>query len=154
VNLNRFLCPDIACNVPSNPSPLDQLWHTLDAGDTFDFDADAISDLYATCPPDVSASGATCKSSAIGSPAPAEVGIGATTHSTIQISLALTAQRITKHSWRISLRLRDGGRATVVVRCRRGHKQVTVLTRRISGTRAIRATVHCDSRPQGTAKPQ
>jgi hypothetical protein len=149
VNLSRFLCPDVACNVPSNTSATGKLPQILGGGDLLDQDADVTNDVFATCPQLVLIGGHKCRSNAAGSSG-SEVRVA----SVPRVSFVLDALQMPRHRWRISLRLRYDGHVIVQVRCRRGNRQVMVLKRHLTARRTIRATVSCDSRPRATVTPE
>jgi hypothetical protein len=53
--------------------------------------------------------------------------------------------------WRLVIRASGSGRARVAVRCRRGRRAATVMSRRTALPRTLRSTVRCGSRPQVSA---
>jgi hypothetical protein len=142
VNLSRFLCPNIVCNVPSDSSLTGKLVGSILGGV-----GGLVQDFIVSCPegqtlgPEFS-----CKGNAGSS----TTGVGR--HATPTPRIVFTAKRSGKGRWRIAARLSGGGRALLTVRCRRHGRRVRVLQRRLSGRRTLRATVRCDSRPRGSGR--
>jgi hypothetical protein len=139
VNLSRFLCPNIVCNVPSDPTTAGQLIGTL--GEIID-----PRELVVSCPQEqLLAVDRTCKANSA-------TGADVSRRAAARPSIDFAARRAGSGRWRLSLRLRGEGRALVTVRCQRKGRQVRVLRRRISSRRTYRALVRCDTRPRASAQ--
>jgi hypothetical protein len=57
-----------------------------------------------------------------------------------------------KKGWKVTLKARGSGKATVSVRCRRTRRGSvkTVMTKRTALPRTLRATVRCVTKPRAT----
>jgi hypothetical protein len=138
VNLSRFLCPNIVCNVPSDQSAVGTLAGTL--GGLAD-----PRDLLTSCPlGTILGVDLTCKANSV-------PGAGVARRAAPRPALVFSARRSGKGRWRVSMRVQDATRAVVTLRCRRGGRQIRALRRRISSRRTTRATVRCDTRPRASA---
>lgn len=136
-NLNRFLCPDAACNVAaaggapitSGPDP----------------DGDGVADDADVCPdvadPDQRDTDGDGRGDAC-SP-------GKRRSTTARPSVRIKAKR-GKKAWKVTVTARGEGRAVVTVSCRRTRRGAmkTVLTRRTSLPRTVRGKVRCATTPR------
>lgn len=136
-NLNRFLCPDAACNVAgpgANP-----------AADRPDSDGDGVADDADVCPdvadPDQRDSDGDGRGDACSEQPRAAAG----PRPTVRIKA-----RRTKRSWKVTVTARGQGKAVVTVRCRRTARGAvkTVLSRRTALPRTVRGTVRCATTPR------
>jgi hypothetical protein len=142
-NLNRFLCPDAACNVAPG-----------DAGSGIqasDPDGDGVGDDTDVCPdvadPDQRDSdgdgrGDACSPAVRQSAAPRKP------------SVKLKAKR-GKKAWKLTISARGSGNAVVTVRCRRKARGPvkTVLSRNTKLPRTLRGTVRCATKPRAAILP-
>jgi hypothetical protein len=142
VNLSRFICPDITCNVPARAG----LSQALSPLDIFDHDGDLAADLLASCPEGIVFNGELCPANTT-TDTGSEVGL----HQGPGPQVAWGARRHGRGRWRITIRVTGAGKALVTVRCRRGHKTVRVFRRRLTAPRTVRKTVRCDGRPTARA---
>ncbi len=136
-NLNRFLCPDAACNIAPDDGT------TVVQGS--DPDGDGVTDDTDVCPdvadPDQRDSDGDGRGDAC-SPA---VRQSAAKKATVK----LKAKR-SKKGWKVTVSARGSGSAVVTVRCRRrSHGPVkTVLSKKTKLPRTLRSTVRCATKPR------
>ena len=126
VNLSRFVCPDIACNVPGGSG----------SGGLLDSDGDLIPDVLDPCP---RAPGATCPAG--------EPGADASRRQPTGVRMAVSARR-SRRGWRLRIRLTGGPRARLSVMCGRHH----VYRRAVAIPRTVRMTRRCGARPRVVAR--
>jgi hypothetical protein len=122
-NLNRFLCPDAACNVAPGAGT------EITAG--LDTDGDGVPDATDVCP---AVAGDVC---------------GALRVTRRKATVRLKAKRIRK-GWRVTVKARGQGKAVVVLRCRPKRRRAvrTVMAKRTKLPRTIRRTVRCATKPR------
>ena len=138
-NLNRFLCPDAACNV--TPASGD----STTAGP--DPDGDGVPDDVDVCPnvadPDQTDSDGDGHGDACSAAKPKSAAR--------KPSVRIKAKRA-KKGWKVVVTARGEGKAVVSVRCRRTRRgqMTTVLARRTILPRTVRGTVRCVTRPRAT----
>lgn len=136
-NLNRFLCPDAACNIGPDSG------QSVTAGP--DRDGDGVADDADVCPdvadPDQRDSDGDRRGDAC-SEAPRT---RAAPKPTVRIK-----SRRAGTGWKVTVTARGQGRAVVTVRCRpAAHRAVkTVLSRRTALPRTVRGKVRCATRPR------
>ena len=130
-NLNRFLCPDAACNVASAAGD-----SALAVSDT---DGDGVADDTDVCPDVADPDQRDANGDGKGDACPATGK---------RPTVRLTAKRA-KKGWKVTVSARGKGRAIVSVRCRRTRRGSvrTVYAKRTSLPRTLRKTVACASRP-------
>lgn len=136
-NLNRFLCPDAACNVaPADGS-------TVTAGP--DPDGDGVADDVDDCPYVADSDQRDSDGDGRGDACSPNQRASAARKPTVRI----TAKRA-KKVWKVTLTARGEGRAVVTVRCRRTRlgSVKTVLSRRTALPRTVHGTVRCATRPR------
>jgi hypothetical protein len=147
VNLNQFVCPDIACNVAPDTSLLGGVVKAVDLVDVFDADGDATADLFGTCPQEGLIGREPACESNRGDAAGEVVLLGS-----YRPTVVLRPKWVRKGRWRITLLVEGHGRAVATVTCRRGGRRVRVLRRTLTAPRSVTRTVRCDSRPRVTAR--
>ncbi|HYF24473.1 MAG TPA: hypothetical protein VD931_01900 [Baekduia sp.] len=125
LNLSRFLCPDVSCNVPGG-TPLDELG----------------TDLLGSCPELELLGPRGCDAS--GSTAARQPGPPP--------EVVVTMRRAGRRHFRIGLRLRGGTPAQVDVRCRRGRRTVRAARVRLRPGQRVKRTVRCTGRPRAVAR--
>ena len=127
-NLNRFLCPDVNCNV-SGGTPL-------------------VS----------SGTGTGSQGSGSGTGAGTGPGTTVTSAKRKPLRLRTKVRRSSSVSkrdlWNMTLRVTGDGRAQVDIRCRRAKsaKLSSVVVRRVKLPRVLRSSVRCASRPTASAR--
>jgi hypothetical protein len=131
-NLNRFLCPDPACNVA--PATGNEVVPQPDA------DGDGVPDATDPCP--------TVAGDACGA-APA-----VQTVTRRELSVRMKAKR-SRRGWKVRVRARGEGRAVVTLRCRRKRRRAvrTVMVKRTKLPRTIRRNLRCASKPRARVLP-
>jgi hypothetical protein len=137
-NLNRFLCPDAACNV------------TGVAGETIvsgpDADADGVTDADDVCPdvadPDQTDSDGDGRGDACSD-------AGSRLRGANNPTVRLKATR-GKRAWKVAVTARGEGKALVSVRCRRTKNGAmkTVFKKRTALPRTLRTKVRCATKPR------
>jgi len=136
-NLNRFLCPDAACNVAAADGA------TVTRGP--DPDGDGVADADDVCPdvadPDQRDSDGDGRGDACAAAQRAPAARKAT--------VRLKAKRA-KKGWKVVLTARGKGKAVVILRCRRKPRgsMKTVLSKRTELPRTLRGTVRCATKPR------
>jgi hypothetical protein len=136
-NLNRFLCPDAACNVAGG-----QVVAAADA------DGDGVVDGDDVCPTVADPQQVDSNSDGKGD---------ACTTAAVRIArkatVKITARRA-KVGWRVALTARGEGKAVVSVRCRRTKRGAvkTVFSKRTALPRTLRANLRCASKPSAAIK--
>jgi hypothetical protein len=135
-NLNRFLCPDAACNIASTSGD------TVTAGP--DADGDGVADADDVCPSVADPDQRDANGDGQGDACPAKP-----LRSVKRATVRMKAKRA-KKGWKVTMTARGQGRALVTLRCRptaRG-KVKTVLSKRTALPRTLRRTVSCATRPR------
>lgn len=141
-NLNRFLCPDAACNVAPDSG------RAITANDS---DGDGVTDGADVCPgladPDQRDSDGDGRGDAC-SPLTARDSVR-------KPSVRIKARRA-KKGWKVTVKARGRGRALVTVRCRRTRRGAvkTVLKRTTALPRTVRGTVRCATTPRAAVVQQ
>lgn len=125
LNLSRFLCPDIGCNVPGGSA----------TGGFLDSDGDLIPNILDPCP---YVRGVDC---------PVVGGPDAHRREPTRVRASASARRRSGGRWRVRIRVTGNARARVVVRC--GRK--TVYRRTVAPPRTITVTRRCSTRPRVSA---
>jgi hypothetical protein len=147
VNLNQFVCPDIACNIARDTSILGTVVRAVDLVDVFDGDGDATADLFGTCPQEgLAGREPACRSNA--GDASGEVVLLGSHRPTV----VLRSKRLRKGHWRVTLLVDGHGRASVTLTCRRRGRRVRVLRRSLTAPKVVRRTVRCDTKPRVAAR--
>lgn len=134
VNLSRFICPDVSCNVASTEPPT-----LLDAVDLL------LRGLFVSCPGGGAFNGKTCAANTTADTSD-EVAVAR-----MPLKVVLFANRARGGRWKITLKLTGIGTARVRVTCRRDGRSVRVLSKRLRAPRTYRTTVRCDTRPRARA---
>ncbi|MEX2197096.1 MAG: hypothetical protein WD844_17625 [Thermoleophilaceae bacterium] len=122
VNLSRFVCPSVDCNLPGGSS----------GGGLLDSDTDGIPDALDPCP---TTPGTACPA-----------GADATANRAGSARARVSRRRMRGGRWRLRIRVTGRGRARVVVKCRRR----TVYRRAVSIPRTVSRRVRCRPRPRVT----
>jgi hypothetical protein len=130
VNLSRFICPDIACNVPER-GIVDKL----------------LEPLLGSCPEGVLLGSKICSANTTTDTA-TEVVLRPGPATKVKFK----ARRAGRKRWRITIQVTGSGAARVSVRCRRGRGTVRILHRQLSAPTTLRKHVRCDGRPTALAK--
>jgi hypothetical protein len=124
VNLSRFLCPGIDCNLPGGSS----------GGGLLDSDTDGVPDALDPCP---TTPGTECE-------ATADAASQARTYARARV----TRRRLSARRWSLRVRATGRGRARVVITCRRR----TTYRRVVRLPRTVRKRVRCSARPRVTVR--
>jgi hypothetical protein len=138
-NLNRFLCPDAACNVSA-----------ATGNDTVpqpDSDGDGVPDASDICPTvaDPDQSGTACGRA---------TQQGTTRGTKRKPTVKITAKRSKKNKrvWSVALKTKGEGTAVVTVRCRKkkGASIKTTMRKRVKLPKTVRGRVTCATKPRAT----
>ena len=123
VNLSRFVCPDVGCNVPGGSA----------SGGLLDSDTDGVPDALDPCP---TTPGTDCEAGGADADASRRrPGGGARVRA---------SARRRGNVWRLRIRTTGQGHARVSVRCRRR----AVYRRTVTLPRTLRVSVRCAVRPR------
>jgi Thrombospondin type 3 repeat len=139
VNLNRFVCPDAACNVAAADGGVVQ---------GPDPDGDGVPDAEDTCPDVANADQRDSDGDGRGDACTQDLRESAARKATVR----LKAKRGKKARWKVTITARGSGRALVAVRCRRTKRGSvkTVMSKRTTLPRKLRRTVRCVTKPRAT----
>lgn len=140
-NLNRFLCPDAACNVaPASGSG-------VVAGP--DGDGDGVPDGDDVCPAVANADQRDADRDGVG-----DACASAPTRVAPKATVRMRAKRWRK-GWKVTLTARGQGRAVVTLRCRPKRRRAvrTVMSKRTTLPRTIRKKVRCATKPRAGLLP-
>jgi hypothetical protein len=140
-NLNRFLCPDAACNVATTGD--DAIALPPDA------DGDGVADAEDVCPQVADANQLDSDGDGRGDACTRERSLRNARKPTVKMKA-----RRAKKGWKVALTARGEGKALVTLRCRRtaNGKLKTVLSKRTKLPGTVRANVRCATKPRPAIK--